>query len=603
MDFHMEELANGTPTPFMDDSTYINPADLFIHGQDPTNETLGDSLFSYDKYLNQPMGENMLSPEENTSSEDEMKLDETILDPGLHHNSIAANVSALRDVQCDYYAGKTSTKISSAEPKSVGTIGHASEVCSLFTAYRLMDIMYSLECSNISLTAPQHKRLPGNFGPFKGTKYFADWMLAAVGFQKGIDSRMSMANAQPAFETHSSCQLYVLYNLHSIVKNNKPLFNLQLAATHIAFMLDHDSSGNVFNPDYIAAEWCMKLECKCVPDLPSSMTELEASNSVSIHARNAQNLDPANALASDDLALDLMQVENGDPTNNPLLPNILVPPNSALSNMVYFTMDGFWDVIMKDRPTDAAKAADWDKIDKKAYSFLYFLIDPVHQSLIIELNSGSAAWQALKADKDEIENFLLLCLDFSFKAVRLSLITHSTSPSLTEIISAIKQFEINQHVSNGSSWKPHPGHFNGNIPGSETSVFGPVSLKDPHFDWGNTCNTPGACFHCSITGHVTAKCVHDMPAQIKFGIINAKPNQIKSANLVEQEDDGDYTFLSQVNNLTLLSIPEDSGSAPAAVQEIPKTICPVCVRATAGRTIRDNRNRHKLAGDPKFSIL
>ncbi|KIM38064.1 hypothetical protein M413DRAFT_13028 [Hebeloma cylindrosporum] len=309
MDFHMEELANGTPTPFMDDSIGINPADLFIHSQDPANETLGDSLFPYDEYLNQPMGENMLPPEEHASSEDERswmkpfwtQASVTIQLPpmrtlGRTHFAHSVDLydrnvakmspthafirSALRDVQCDRYAGKTSTEISSAEPKSVGTTGHASEVCSLFTAYRLVDIIYSLECSDISMTAPQHKRLPGNFGPFKGTKYFADWTLAAVGFQKGVDSRMAMAATQPAFETHSSRQLYALYNLHTIVKNNKPLFNLQLAATHIAFMLDHDSSGKVFNPDYIAVEWFMKLECKCVPDLPSSMAELEASNSM-----------------------------------------------------------------------------------------------------------------------------------------------------------------------------------------------------------------------------------------------------------------------------------------------------------------------------------
>lgn len=29
------------------------------------------------------------------------------------------------------------------------------------------------------------------------------------------------------------------------MNGNKPLFNLQLAATHIAFMLDHDSDGKV----------------------------------------------------------------------------------------------------------------------------------------------------------------------------------------------------------------------------------------------------------------------------------------------------------------------------------------------------------------------
>jgi len=308
---------------------------------------------------------------------------------------------------------------------------------------------------------------------------------------------------------------------------------------------------------------------------------------------------------------------------------------------VYFAMDGYWDVITKTKPTEAAAAAIWDTMDRKAYSFLYFLIEPIHQSIIIELNSGTAAWKALKAEyekdscaarlslrqqfynihhdssqpvsifinevqsisrqltaisrppgKDEVEDLILLRLDPSFEAIRSSLITRATSPSLTEIISAIKQFEINQRVSHGSSAsplikteanealaayhkgssrKPRHGHFDGNIPGSESSVFGPVPLKDHRFDWGNTNNTPGACFRCGITGHVAAKCVHDMPPQIKFGIINALPNQIKpSANLVEHNED-DYAFLSQVDNVALLSVPEDSGSALTTVQDIPKT--------------------------------
>ena len=133
---------------------------------------------------------------------------------------------------------------------------------------------------------------------------------------------------------------------------------------------------------------------------------------------------------------------------------------------VYFAMDGYWDVIMKTKPMEATAAAIWDTTDWKAYSFLYFLIEPVHQSIIIELNSSTAAWKALKAEyekdscaaclplcqqfynichdpsqpvsifidevqsiscqltaisrlpgKDEVEDLILLCLDSSFKAI------------------------------------------------------------------------------------------------------------------------------------------------------------------------------------------
>ena len=77
-------------------------------------------------------------------------------------------------------------------------------------------------------------------------------------------------------------------------------------------------------------------------------------------------------------------------------------------------MDGYWDVIMKTKPTEAAAAAIWDMMDWKAYSFLYFLIEPIHQSIIIELNSGTATWKALKAkyEKDSCAAHLSLCQQF-----------------------------------------------------------------------------------------------------------------------------------------------------------------------------------------------
>jgi hypothetical protein len=310
---------------------------------------------------------------------------------------------------------------------------------------------------------------------------------------------------------------------------------------------------------------------------------------------------------------------------------------------VYFSIDGYWDVITNPKPTDTAAAVVWDTMDKRAYSFLYFLIEPIYQSIIIDSSSGTAAWKALKAEyekdscaarlsfrhqfynihhdpskpvsifidevqsiarqltsisrppgKDEVEDIILLRLDTSFEAIRSSLITRATSPSLTEIISAIKQFEINQRVSyssfasppiktevndamaafhRGRSQKPHK--IRGIIPMSDTSVYGPVANSDREFDWGNTKDTPGACFRCGTPGHVAANCVHDMPSAIKFKIVSAKPNQINhSANVAEISDD-DYAFLGLVENVALTAS-EDSGSAPT----IP----------TATRRVRTKRN-------------
>ena len=54
-----------------------------------------------------------------------------------------------------------------------------------------------------------------------------------------------MSTPPATFDTQASRQLYALYNLHIDMAMYKPLFNLQLVATHVAFMLDHDPSRNV----------------------------------------------------------------------------------------------------------------------------------------------------------------------------------------------------------------------------------------------------------------------------------------------------------------------------------------------------------------------
>jgi len=51
--------------------------------------------------------------------------------------------------------------------------------------------------------------------------------------------------SSPTFTKFSSHQVHALYQLKHTIKTCKPLFNLQLAATHLAFMLDHDSNAKV----------------------------------------------------------------------------------------------------------------------------------------------------------------------------------------------------------------------------------------------------------------------------------------------------------------------------------------------------------------------
>jgi len=56
-----------------------------------------------------------------------------------------------------------------------------------------------------------------------------------------------MNGPPPTFKNHASRELYALYNLHTNAATDRSLFNLQLAATHIAFMLDCAPGKNVSN--------------------------------------------------------------------------------------------------------------------------------------------------------------------------------------------------------------------------------------------------------------------------------------------------------------------------------------------------------------------
>ena len=60
-----------------------------------------------------------------------------------------------------------------------------------------------------------------------------------------------MSEPHTTFEGHGSRALYALYSLHMTIATNRPLFNLQLAATHVAFMLDSDPSQDVGNSMFI----------------------------------------------------------------------------------------------------------------------------------------------------------------------------------------------------------------------------------------------------------------------------------------------------------------------------------------------------------------
>lgn len=75
--------------------------------------------------------------------------------------------TGLRDRSSDIFSDHSPSQIVSAETKSLKSAGRASEICSVLTAYRLLDIMYALEHPDDAMKAPQHQRLRVNFASFR----------------------------------------------------------------------------------------------------------------------------------------------------------------------------------------------------------------------------------------------------------------------------------------------------------------------------------------------------------------------------------------------------------------------------------------------------
>ena len=84
--------------------------------------------------------------------------------------------TGLRDRSSDRFSEYSPTEIASAETKSLKSTGHASEVCSVLTAYRLLDVMYALEHPDDAIKAPEHHRLRVNFASFKVIISFSSLM-------------------------------------------------------------------------------------------------------------------------------------------------------------------------------------------------------------------------------------------------------------------------------------------------------------------------------------------------------------------------------------------------------------------------------------------
>jgi hypothetical protein len=240
------------------------------------------------------------------------------------------------------------------------------------------------------------------------------------------------------------------------------------------------------------------------------------------------------------------------------------------------SLDGVIDA--EEVPTEA-KAPEWAAKDRKAYAYIFFLVEPNYRAPILDIKSGREAWNKLvsehekdnattriglrqhfyslshnpslsivvfidavlsiarqlasighKLDDLEISDKLLIGLHQSWAPVRtaLTLREKSEKPEIEKITTALKQFESNESLLA----KPNPSvkveesesnsgesslAVKGHGGGSKGSKY---RGRSDEYDWGNSRGQDDVCWRCGRGGHVARLCVADMPQEVKQKIFD-----------------------------------------------------------------------------------
>jgi hypothetical protein len=179
----------------------------------------------------------------------------------LHMSPLKA---LMREIDIDSMANLTNVAIVSRESSMLKNKERASDFCSVITAYRLMDIIFKLDQTDDSVLPPVHVRSRIGFTktpvrPFiyfvytvliinqKFVPHFKDWTATVQKFRRNVSTRHKRIIPIDSTSNIRIRQLHALFQLHTDMGADKALFNMQLVAAQISFML-HYTSENIVKP-------------------------------------------------------------------------------------------------------------------------------------------------------------------------------------------------------------------------------------------------------------------------------------------------------------------------------------------------------------------
>ena len=153
-------------------------------------------------------------------------------------------------------------EVSKRESSMLRSKKRVNEFCSFVCAHRLLDVLAYLKKEKDSLSPPIHKkmgidlpkndvRISSNFmllsshDKQKNLRTFANWTTTLKKFKRNYIVYDTDFNDIEEVSNLPGQQLNALFHLHTSMDVNKSLINIQLAATHISFMLESQSEENV----------------------------------------------------------------------------------------------------------------------------------------------------------------------------------------------------------------------------------------------------------------------------------------------------------------------------------------------------------------------
>ena len=159
---------------------------------------------------------------------------------------------------------------------------------------------------------------------------------------------------------------------------------------------------------------------------------------------------------------------------------------------------------------------------------------------------------------------ILIGLDNSWSPVHTTLTLQSTSLTIDEITSALKQYKANEM---GVKQEYGDSALNAKERGGGVKRRGDNGNSDEDFDWGNMKNSEGVCYRCGHPWHIAQFCIVNMPGDVKCHILSYSTH-IATAEPDDHDNDDLFAFTAQQHTKPIMASSLSAAFSELALTEL-----------------------------------